>query len=61
MTYTTMPNSEILAAGKQHNMLVINVARGTVVKKVLILNSFMVDWLTFKGQMLIYLKCIGGI
>ncbi|CAG8494661.1 13748_t:CDS:10 [Funneliformis mosseae] len=34
MTYTTMPDSEILAAGKQHNMLVINVARGTVVKKV---------------------------
>ncbi|CAB4393897.1 unnamed protein product [Rhizophagus irregularis] len=34
MTYTTMPNSEILAAGKQHNMLVINVARGIVVKKV---------------------------
>lgn len=37
MTYTTMPNSEILVAGKQHNMLVINVARGIVVKKVLIL------------------------
>ncbi|RIA93213.1 ubiquitin carboxyl-terminal hydrolase-domain-containing protein [Glomus cerebriforme] len=34
MSYTTMPNSEILAAGKQHNMLVINVARGIVVKKV---------------------------
>ncbi|CAG8616504.1 10808_t:CDS:10, partial [Acaulospora morrowiae] len=34
MTYTTMPNSEILAAGRQQNMLVINVARGTVVKKV---------------------------
>ena len=34
MTYTTMPNSEILAAGRQDNMLVINVARGTIVKKV---------------------------
>ncbi|CAG8702572.1 16980_t:CDS:10, partial [Dentiscutata erythropus] len=34
MAYTTIPNSEILAAGKQHNMLVINVARGSVVKKV---------------------------
>jgi hypothetical protein len=34
MTYTAMPNSEILVAGRQQNMLVINVARGTVVKKV---------------------------
>ncbi|CAJ0636991.1 2238_t:CDS:2 [Entrophospora sp. SA101] len=34
MSYTTMPHTEILAAGKQQNILVINVARGTVVKKV---------------------------
>ncbi|CAG8540264.1 10143_t:CDS:2 [Acaulospora colombiana] len=34
MTYTTMPNSEILAAGRRQSMLVINIARGTVVKKV---------------------------
>jgi len=34
MTYTVMPNSEILVAGRQPQMLVINVARGTIVKKV---------------------------
>ncbi|RHZ79406.1 hypothetical protein Glove_146g43 [Diversispora epigaea] len=34
MTYTTMPNSEILAAGSQQDMLVVNLARGTVVKKI---------------------------
>ncbi|CAG8580781.1 604_t:CDS:10 [Cetraspora pellucida] len=42
MAYTTIPNSEILAAGKQNNMLVINVARGSVVKKVESMNEIVV-------------------
>ncbi len=59
MTYTTMPDSEILAAGRQHNMLVINVARGTVVKKVLL---YCVNWLlAFKGQILTGSVCVGGV
>ncbi|CAG8466414.1 17986_t:CDS:10 [Racocetra fulgida] len=42
MAYTTIPNPEILAAGKQNNMLVINVARGSVVKKVESANEIVV-------------------
>ncbi|CAG8530129.1 26363_t:CDS:10, partial [Racocetra persica] len=42
MAYTTIPNSEILAAGKQNNLLVINVARGSVVKKVESANEIVV-------------------
>jgi len=54
-----MPDSEILAAGRQHNMLVINVARGTVVKKVLL---YCVNWLlAFKGQILTGSVCVGGV
>ncbi|RUS20975.1 hypothetical protein BC937DRAFT_93946 [Endogone sp. FLAS-F59071] len=34
MTTTTLPNSEILVAGQQDNMLVVNVGRGTITRKV---------------------------
>ncbi|RUS20974.1 LOW QUALITY PROTEIN: hypothetical protein BC937DRAFT_93946 [Endogone sp. FLAS-F59071] len=40
MTTTTLPNSEILVAGQQDNMLVVNVGRGTITRKQLALTVF---------------------